>query len=545
MLHDQTIQQQTVRLGAVEISPRRALGGLMLLMAALLIGAGAYKYSYWGHGFDMVDFHMPIWGTTQGMFLLVSRYNFTDTFMGLDVALGFLPAIPFYAIIPSAYTLVVLQTLLLVSAAIPVYLIARDQLGGWAGVAFAALYLLYPTTQFMGMAAPFQPRVPALVLFFWAFWALERRRLWLYLALLGLAMLARTDAALVAVAFGMVAALRRAPWGYSIPPMVVGLAYFYVAITYITPQFYSPSFTPPPQVEVPFDLNRDYNDMWPCGVSPQACYYMHLGGSIPNIVKNILTHPVEVFFFVFQPAKLEYLLLMFAGLLFLPIFAPRELLLAAPVFAINLLSNRVYQYVITEQYQILAIPGMVIAAIYGGVWIANVAKGREKRETKVRTFEREDAKGKREDAKGKGEGAKEAGAKQTKVGPWALAAMVGLVALLNIPLKNPVVSAIRYPERPERVALMERMKEMIPPDAVVAATSFQAPHLLPRTEIYYIPGGPMHHQVDEAEYAFIDARSAALRAEAAKGNDIVARLRADPAWEILAEEDDLILLRKR
>jgi hypothetical protein len=123
--------------------------------------------------------------------------------------------------------------------------------------------------------------------------------------------------------------------------------------------------------------------------------------------------------------------------------------------------------------------------------------------------------------------------------------MVGLVALLNVPLKNPVVSAIRYPERPERVALMERMKALIPPDAVVAATSFQAPHLLPRAEIYYIPGGPMHHQVDEAEYAFIDTRAAGLRAEAARGNDIVAGLRADPTWEVVAEEDDLILLRKR
>jgi uncharacterized membrane protein len=514
MLRHQTMNrsQREIRLGAVEITPRRALGALMLLWALVLIGAGAYKYSYWGHGFDMVDFHMPIWGSTQGLFLLVSRYNFTDTFMGLDVALGFLPAIPLYALAPSAYTLVALQTLLLVSAAVPVYLIARDRLGGgWAGVAFAALYLLYPTTQFMGMAAPFQPRAPALVLFFWAFWALERRRLWLYLALLFLAMLARTDAALVVVAFGMVALLRRAPWRYGLPPILVGLAYFYVAITYITPQFYSPSFAPPPQIEVPFDLSRDYNDMWPCGVSPQACYYMHLGGSIPNIVKNIITHPVEIFFFVFQAEKLRYLLLMFAGLLFLPLFAPRELLLAAPIFAINLLSNRVYQYVITEQYQILAIPGMVIAAIYGAAWLWARVQGRGYRV--------------------------EGGA--------LLVGAVILVALLNIPLRNPVLSAIRYPERPERVAIMERMRAAIPPDAVVAATSFQAPHLLPRRDLYYIPGGKMHHPVDEAEYALIDTRAAGLRAEAERGNDIVARLRADPAWEVVDEEDELILLRRK
>lgn len=495
------------------LGPRRALAGLLLVFSALIIGAGAYKYACWGHGFDMVDFHMPIWGTLHGRFLLVSRYNFTDTFMGLDVALGFLPAIPFYALVPSAYTLVVVQTLLLASAAIPVYLIARDRLGhSWAGVGLAALYLLYPTTQFMAMAAPFQPRIPGLVAFFWAFWFLERRRLWPYLLLLGLAMLSRTDAALVAAAFGVYAALRRLPRAYSAVPVIVSLVYFYVAITYITPRFYRLEFQPV-RVEVPFDLNRDYNEMWPCGVSPQACYYLHLGGSLPAIVKNILTHPVEVFLFMVQPPKLAYLALMLAGLLFLPLFAPRELLLVAPILAINLLSNRVYQYVITEQYQILAIPGMVIAATYGAAWLWERARGRL--------------------------------SNPSRAGAVAMAAMVALVALVNLPLKNPVISALRNPERPERVALMERMKAQIPPDAVVAATSFLAPHLLPREAIYFIPGGKMHHQVDEAEYAFIDLRASGLRAEAARGNDIVARLRADPAWTVVHEEDDLLLLRKK
>ncbi len=485
---------------------------LMALVSAALIGAGAYKYSYWGHGFDMVDFHMPIWGTTQGRFLLVSRYNFTDTFMGLDVALGFLPAIPFYAVVPSAYTLIVVQSLLLVSAAIPVYLIARDRLSNaWAGVAFAAVYLLYPTTQFMGMAAPFQPRIPGLVLLIWAFWFLTRRQLWPYLLLLGLAMLTRTDAALVVVAFGMYAVLRRMPWAYALVPMLAGLIYFYVAITYITPQFYNEGFTPE-KIEVPFDLNRDYNAMWPCGVSPQACYYLHLGSGIPNIIINIVTHPVEIFFFLFEPAKIKYLVLMFAGLLFLPLFAPRELLLAAPIFGINLLSNRIYQYVITEQYQILVVPGMIIAAIYGAAWLFEQAQRWQ---------------GKRV---------------QSWV-PGLLVGMVLLVGLINLPLKNPVISAVRNPERPERVALMEAMKAMFPPDATVAATSFLAPHLLPREAIYFIPGGQMHHPIEAAEYAFLDLRAAGLRDQAAQGNDIVGRLRSDPNWEVIHEEDDLILFR--
>jgi hypothetical protein len=89
------------------------------------------------------------------------------------------------------------------------------------------------------------------------------------------------------------------------------------------------------------------------------------------------------------------------------------------------------------------------------------------------------------------------------------------------------------------------MRAQIPPEAKVAATSFLAPHLLPREELYYIPGGKMHHQADEADYVFIDRRASGLRAEAARGNDILGRLLADPGWEIVDQADDLILLRKR
>jgi hypothetical protein len=121
-----------------------------------------------------------------------------------------------------------------------------------------------------------------------------------------------------------------------------------------------------------------------------------------------------------------------------------------------------------------------------------------------------------------------------------LLGIVVIVAALNIPLRNPVVSSFRNPETAERVALMEALKAQIPPDAKVAATSFLAPHLIPRLELYYIPGGGMHHQIDEADYAFIDTRAAALQ-----GTGIVEGLRADPQWELLREEDDLLLFRKR
>jgi hypothetical protein len=496
--------------GLRAIRPEWALVALVVLYSIFMIAGLSYKHSYWGQGFDQVDYELAIWNTTQGRFLGVSRYNFTDTFMGLDVALGFLPAVPFYAIVPSAQTLIVLQSLLLASGAIPVYLIARRLLESkWAGVAWAAVYLLYPTTQFVNMTAPFQARIPGVLCILWAFLFFQRQQLRPTLLLLFVGMTSRTDAALVVVAFGLYALAMRRDWRWWAPPILIGGLYFYLAISVIAPAFYSPGYQAR-LTEAQVSQQQDYNECWPCG-SAQIGYYSHLGESLPDIVINIITHPLQVIQLMFSPEKLWYLFLMFGTLLFLPLLAPRELLLAAPIFAINLLSTRVYQYVITEQYQTLLIPGMIIAGMSGSVVLWNWLQPRIPDEGQRR-----------------------------QIGAGLLLGMFLLVGFFNIPLRNPVVSAFRNPEVPERVAIMERMKARIPPDARVAATSFLGPHLIPREELYFIPGGEMHHQVDEAEYAFIDARAATLQ-----GSGFVEALRADPSWELIDEERELLLFRKR
>lgn len=527
MIHEQRFARPLARRLAVSLQgvrPGWVLAALIGVFVLFLFAGLAYKHSYWGQGFDQVDYELAIWNTTQGRFLGVSRYNFTDTFLGLDVALGFLVAVPFYALFPSAHTLMLLQTLLMGSAAIPVYLIARERFrNDWAGVAFAAVYLLYPTTQFVTMTAPFQARTVALVAFCWAFYFFQRERLLPFLALLGCGMLARTDAALVVVAFGMYAALARRNWRWFAPPLLGGLVYFYLAISVISPAFYHADFQPET-----VDRAIDYNECWPCG-SAQIGYYAHLGDSLPSIVVNILTHPLATIQLMFGPAKLVYLFLMFGTLLFLPLFAPRELLLAAPIYAINLLSTREAQFIITEQYQTLAIPGMIIAAVYGGAWLwQRVAPRFASERPKLARA----TPGDRFQSGGPARGAQPALL-------LLLAGLVVLVGLWNIPTRNPVVSAFRNPEQPARVALMERMKAMIPPDAAVATTSFLGPHMIPREGLYYLPGGAMHVPVDAAEYAFIDTRARVL-----EGTGLVERLRDDPRWQVVHEEDDLVLFQQ-
>jgi uncharacterized membrane protein len=500
------------------LTPTRMLIGMVLLYFVFLTAGLAFKWTLWGQGFDHVDYEQAIWNTTQGRPFQISRYNFTDSILGMDWMPGLLFAVPFYAIWPSAYMLDILQSALLALGAVPVYLIARDLFGNneKAGLTWAASYLLYPTLQFVNMTPPWQPRTLAILCLLWSFRFFQQRRLWPFLLMLGIAITTRTDVSLVVVAWGMYAALQRRNWRWWLPPLLLGFAWFYVSTSIITPSFYHPGYNPT-EGQVNFDPSKgQQSEAWP-GKSAQLGYYAHLGKDPVDIVKNIVTHPVETFNLMFTGEKLWYLCLMFGTLLFLPLFAPDVLLLCAPIFLINLLSTRVYQYTIEEQYQALIIPGIVLAGIVGSArlwsWIAQ-RRGEHSvdRATALR---------------------------QVPVG--LMIAQVLLIGSLHLPLKNPVISAFRNHERPERVALMEQIAAQIPRDAKVAATSFLAPHLLPRQHLFYLPNGPMHHVVDEAEYAFIDERAAVLK----EHPKLLQHLRSDPRWKLIVEQNQLLLFQQQ
>lgn len=505
------------------LTPTHMLVGMVLLYFVFLTAGMAFKWTLWGQGFDHVDYEQAIWNTTQGRPFQISRYNFTNSILGMDWMPGLLFAVPFYALWPSAYMLDILQSALLALGAVPVYLIARDQFGGSekAGLAWAATYLLYPTLQFVNMTPPWQPRTLAILCLLWAFRFFQQRRLWPFLLMLLIAITARTDVSLVVVAWGMYAALKRRNWRWWLPGLVLGFGWFYVSTSIITPSFYNPGYNPT-EGQLSFDPSKgQQSEAWP-GKSAQLGYYAHLGKDPVDIVKNILMHPVETFNLMFTGEKLWYLFLMFGTLLFLPLLAPDVLLLCAPIFLINLLSTRVYQYTIEEQYQALIIPGIVLAGIVGAARLWRWIERRRSDQSAVAA----------------GPGAEQ---RTPRAVPAALLiAQVLLVGSLHLPLKNPVISAFRNHEKPERVALMNQISAQIPRDAKVAATSFLAPHLLPRQHLFYLPPGPMHHNVDEAEYAFIDERAAVLK----EHPKLLEHLRSDPKWKLIAEQDQLLLFKQ-
>ncbi len=486
------------------------LVGLLVLYALILFGGLTFKYVHWGQGYDQIDYQQSIWNTTQGRFLEISHYRHTDHLWGMDFIPAIVLLVPFYALFPSALTLNFFQAVCMALGAWPVYGIARDRFDNscLAGIGWAAIYLLYPSLWFVTMSAPWQPRTLAIPALLGAFYMLQQRRWAGCMALLALALTTRTDVSLVVCMFGILAGLWRMGWRWVLPPLLLGLTWFYVSTSVIVPAFYRDDYQPQAGT-----IGQSYDETWP-GTSPQLAYYSHLGNSTGEIVRTIVTRPVQMAQLMLTPPKLTYLVLMLLPLAFLPLLAPDVALLASPIIAMNLLSTRVFQYTIREQYQALVIPGLVLAAIIGGArlwrwWVARHSHHEVSRPPRI------------------------------FASTYLLAGFVLYALVINMLLKNPVVTTVIYREEPARIALMEEMRTMVPPDASLATTSFLAPRMMPRRQIYYLPHGPMFPPLERAEYLFIDTRASALQ-----DSDFVAQIRAAPEWEIVADADDLLLVRQ-
>lgn len=503
----------------------KLLVGMIALWVILLFVASFYKYETYGQGYDQVDYEQAIWNTIQGHNMEDSRFNFTDSVFGMDWMPMLFLFVPAYALVPSAHTLFFLQILGAALGAIPVYWLARDRLGlKMAGLGFAAAYLLYPVL-LHGVLNPFQDRLFAVSLLMFAFYYYEKRKWTLFWVCAMVAMLARTDVALVVAMFGIYGLLTRRKWPDVVAPLVVGGGYFALAAFVILPAFVYPGAFAPPTGPI-----TDPMACWPCGLNPQLAYYAHLGRTGPEIVAHVITHPIETAQLVFTWPKIEYMVSLLLPLLFLPLFELRPLVLGFPALALNLLSTREAQYDYQHHYSLLLIPGIYAAAVYG---MDNVRKWLEKRQRSYNS-----------------------GNVSTGFVKWGVLALVVWGVIMQVPYKNPAVRAFLFPEPPTTVAAANEMVKMVPQDAKVAASSKLAPHLLPRRYIYNFPPAPyspynfgprQRSDYVDLDYILVDSDAAALPFDANKidGQTGLQVLEALPNWKLVAEKEGLRLYKRQ
>ncbi len=492
----------------------RIMAVVIVAWIAVMFAASVYKYETFGQGGDQVDFEQAIWNTVHGRIMEDSRFNFTGSVFGMDWMPMLLFFVPFYALIPSAHTLFFLQIVGSGLGAVPLYWLARDKLSSKvAGLAAGIAYLLYPTLLHTALN-PFQVRLFALTLLLFAFYYFERGNWKLFTALALLAVLARTDVALVVGMFGFYGLITRRAWHYVLPPILIGFGYFALSTFVIVPSFaYTGS---------PAGTTGGGMQCWPCGNNPLLAYYGHLGATGPEIIKHIVTNPISTAQLIFTPEKIGYMLLMLLPLAFLPLLAPKPLVLALPILMLNLLSLRGAQYDYQHHYSLLLILGLMAAAIYGASNLQRLVSRRLHRD-EVR---------KPPNLRGIYRGA-------IALTLWAL--------ILTLPYKNPAVRALLYPESPARVQAAKELIALVPPEAKVAASSKLAPRLLPRRYIYNFPPAsysPYNFGTHSApgyvdlDYILVDPDASALDVGANNidGKSGLDLLKTLPGWHVAAQK---------
>ncbi|MGB9722967.1 MAG: DUF2079 domain-containing protein [Chloroflexia bacterium] len=475
------------------------LAVMLILFFALFSLAAVRKYELFRMGFDVALIHQAVWNTIQGRFLETHAYDFTNSLLGVDSLLMAAWLSPLYALFPSVYTLLIAQIAIVTLGALPLYWLTRERLGGAAGLLVAAAYLLYPPVEY-GSLYEIRLRIMAMAWLGFLFLFVERRTYWAMWPFLFLALSCRLDATIAVAMVGLYAFLRRRPWYYGTTLLLAGLGW-YLAMT---------------QAIIP-SLSTRSGYMF-------LEHYRPLGSTLGEILRTAVTQPGLVLQIIFQPAKVWYLFQMGLPLLFTPLLAPQTMVPVLPLFLLNLLSSRSIQFDIYHHYQgpitVFLMVGTILA------WETAARAGdRSRAHLRIPLLGWWSRLG-----------------RENRIRLFGLALLAASLAC-NLAFRNPLPS-IFFGRAPERTATARSLIARIPPDVPVAASNLLSPFIPMRRDIFLVPGGAFHyaeHPEERADYILLDLQSEFGEEERA----LLERLRAQPAWEVLAEQDGYVLLMRR
>jgi uncharacterized membrane protein len=239
------------------------------------------------------------------------------------------------------------------------------------------------------------------------------------------------------------------------------------------------------------------------GGDPFAGRYDEVGGSIGGILKTAVTDPLTLVRVAFDERGLGYLVRLLLPLAFLPLGSPLALLPALPDLALNLLSSTRTQTSIHFHYTAPLIPAFFAAAIFTAA--------------KVRR----------------------------NVAPLLVVLMlVANFALGAIPAWGWIPGGEDLQARSALVSehdrIAERALELIPSDAVVSASNSLGAHLSARRRFLSFPVRA------DAQWIAVDERSPGYLDRIAPGPYRIAirRLRADPRWRVVFDDDGVLVFRR-
>jgi uncharacterized membrane protein len=251
--------------------------------------------------------------------------------------------VPLYAIRQNGGTLLIIQSVILGSAAIPLYKLARRHIGPWPACLLALVYLIYPALHGENLFEfHFLPLGPFLL--WWAWYFLEARRNWWAALFVLFTLSCREDVSSWVAVLGayLLFSGRRPKAGLLLA--VIGTTYCFVL-----------KFWAMPYVGGGESFTDIYKDLLPTGAK-----------SFGSVVATLLGNPAYTAHTLAEMSKLIFMLQILLPLALLPFRRPIWLILAIPGFFFTVLSTR-YSPLISINFQYSAhwiaffFPGVAIA----------------------------------------------------------------------------------------------------------------------------------------------------------------------------------------
>jgi uncharacterized membrane protein len=461
---------------------------LVLWTAIVAFAAGFGSLSVLRHlafntgRFDLGNMVQAVWSTAHGDVLAVTGLQgqqFSRLGAHFDPILAAFA--PLWWLWPDPSMLLVFQSVAVALGAIPVYLLARKHLRSErAGVGFALVYLLYPPTQWLALNE-FHPVALATPLLLAAFWFLDEDRLVAFAVVAAVACLTKEHIGLTVAALGLWYAFARGRRRAGLVIAAAGAAVAAIAIGLVVPHFA------------------------PTGSSPFEGRYRAVGGGPLGIAETLVTDPLRVAREMVDGHGIPYLLELLLPLAALPLLAPLAAATAVPELLANLLSTARTQQSIHFHYTAAAIPGFVVAAVFGA------ARLRLRRDL---------------------------------LSAVVLVALASNYVLGAIPLWRSFPGGEDLGSREHVVTEHDRIAaralRLIPDDAVVTATNSLGGHLSGRRRVLSFP------VLDNATWIAADETRPGYRDRIAPlaTSERLRRLRLDPEWRIVFDEDGVTLFRR-
>lgn len=432
--------------------------------------------------FDLGNMDQTVWNTLNGRVFIFSNPDNTNIVSRLSFHADFLLVLlaPFYLIWSDPRMILIIQTIILATGAIFVFLVSKKIVKNKTlSLIMALSYLLNPSVQFSNLY-DFHPVTLATTFLLAAFYFVLKKRYYWFLLFLFLSVISKEQIWLISAVFGAYIFFvnKQKALGTAIFGLSIGA--FYTLVSYIIPHFHQGQH---------FALSN----------------YSDFGDSPAGIIKNIIFSPKHVVSTLLSNSIFDYLVKLFAPVGFLSLFYIPYLLFALPDLTANLLGNNVVFRQIYYQYTATITPFAYISAIYA---IKTIIEKFGNRSTGFLIC-------------------------FLLISAILSAYFIGPLPFSKYPNTSVFTQQLAYRKEVDQVL------KTIPESAKVSASNNLGSHLAQREHLYNFPLG-----IDQADYLALLLNDGFAQPSLDAQKQIAGELKNNPKFKLIYEKQDFLLFKR-